>query len=696
MKKDTSIIVQSDRDLVRERPGMYIGDREELGMATIVREIIDNAIDEYPNYPNKAKPIEVTLYPDNSVKVRDYGRGISPYESAANPGKIAERLAYTIIGAGGKFDKNRKSNGNQYSSGLHGTGASATNFMSTFFDVTIWKDNRIFHDRFENGGIPVIEVVKGQLPSKPQKGEAETGTEIHFKADPSVMNVTEVDVGTLDKYLTQMSYLTKGLVINFHNQRDGEEKRYYSENGLIDYITDIKDDVTEFLLNPFQVEGEYKIEVAGVEVPMMATIALAFSKDDTYAHEAFTNRTHNNQGGTHLNGFSSGLVKLLRHYYLEFKSELDKKYKRQIDTILKITGEKDITNLIKANDIKRKTYVIIDFKHPAPVLAPQTKDKLMSTEAKPAVETIFYDNALRYLDRHIVVVQELLGYLIKRLYERAKNEDSNTKLDKATQAKVLSSKLSEARSNNPKNKELFIVEGDSAGGQIRVNRNPETQAVLPLRGKVLNTQNSTVSKMLSNEELSTFFAAIGTGIGSNFDITKLRYDKIIIMTDQDTDGLHIRALLLTAIANYTPELLIEGHVYVVDTPLFINFMKAPKVVYQQGYHKVLDYMGRRKQPKGYTKEIIPKSQKMIEYYAYSDDEQQAIVTEYRAHITDVQRNKGLGELTPEQVIDTILTPETRRMTQYQIYDFDEFYEMLDELMGSDPSGRRRLVMNEGA
>lgn len=660
-----TIQVLTDREKVRERPGMYIGDNAELGLETIVREVIDNAVDEYANYSDPSLPINVTLHNDNSVTVRDYGRGISPYESSKHPGEIEERLAYTRIGAGGKFKSNRQQNGNMFSAGLNGTGSAATNFMSEFYDVTIYKDSYIFHDRFENGGQPVIELVDNQLPKKKQRGKHETGTSIHFKADSSVMRTTVVNAESLTKYFEQISYIYPGLRVNFLNERDGDSEptTYYSEHGILDYLdklaTDEDTGKTDYLVKPFLVSGKASDDVLGDEVQMEANIAIAFSKGDNYAMEVFTNGTHNSQGGTHENGFNSGLLKLIRYYYKEFQTDIDSKYSKQLTLIRKVTKEQDISKLFKARDLVRKAYVVIDFKHSNPVLQPQTKDRLASPEAKKAVETIFYDNAMRYLDKNITAVQKIIGSLILDLYSNAKEEDANIQIDKKTEKLAQSSKLAASRCLYPELTELILVEGDSAAGTLKKNRDADFQAILPLRGKVLNVQKATLADALNNLEISTIFSVLGCGYGRNYDESKLKYQKIIIGTDQDVDGLHIRTLLITLFMKYTPDLIRNGHVYYLDTPLFVNELRG----------------------KGAT-----------EHYTYSKEEQDEFLAKNRKKVVNVSRNKGLGELTPEQTVVTILNPETRKLTQIQIDDEDKSYEVIDQLMGGNSQGRKRLLM----
>lgn len=656
-----SIIVLSDRDKVRQRPGMYIGDNAKLGLETIVREIFDNAVDEYPNYPDKTKPITVVLHSDNSVTVRDYGRGISPYESSKHPGKIEERLAYTLIGAGGKFEQNRDQNGNKFSGGLNGTGSSATNFMSEYFDVTIYRDGQIFHDRYEDGGKPVVKLVDGQLPHEKQEKPFTTGTEITFKADKRVLTTTHVDSDKLEQIFEQTAYLNPGLAIEFKNERDGDTDftRYYSEKGLLGYIKKLTDEdevSDDLLIKPFEVTGEAQAESLGHKVDMQAKIAFAFAKSDTGDSEAFTNGVYNNLGGTHLNGFYDGLLKLLRHYYDAFSDVMRQKYHRQIDLILKVNKAKDMTRLFNKREIAPRTYVVLDFKHSNPILRPQTKDELTSPEAKKAVSDIFYTHAMHYFDRNVRAVQTILGYIIKDLYEKAKDDDADAKLSRKEQKLAVSTKLAAARDVGPgKDAELILVEGDSAAGSLKENRDADYQAILPLRGKILNVEKSTLSRALANQEIATIFSVLGAGYGKNYDDHKLQYDKVIICTDADVDGAHISVLLQTLFLKYLPGLMENGHVYRMITPLFVNTMKNGE-----------------------------------EVYTYDDKEQENFLAKHRNDLDEVNRNKGLGELTKKQVIETILTPETRHMQQIEIDDEDSAYDTVDALMGTNVSERKKL------
>lgn len=659
-----TITLLSDIDKIRESPGMYIGDNDRLGMNTIVREILDNAKDEYPNFPDKNKPIIVTVMPHNVVSVMDYGRGISPYPSQNVKGWLEERLAYTRIGAGGKFRDDREKNGNRFAGGLHGTGACGTNAMSEWFEVEIWKDGRYYKDRYEEG-IPVTKLENGLLPSMPASDDA-TGTCVTFKVSKKYMRTTKVDVQHLKAIMQDAAYLNPGLHLILRNERDCEEEvEFYSENGLMDYMKElIKDEdgnPISCLMKPFHIHGTAEADVMGRNVKMEADIVMTFARGENSAVKAYTNGIENSSGGTHVKGFYQGLIDLLKHYYTEFQSEFSSSMKSQLElikTVNKLSSINDVFTLIKPRSVAKKTFVIIDFKHDAPILRPQTKDELASQEAKPAVADIFFKKAGLYFDQHITAVQNLIEYLIKDLYETSKNENTTMTVTKTETKLLLSTKLAAAKSNDPKKCEIFIVEGDSAGGGCKKNRDSRYQAVLPLRGKVLNAKKTTLAKMLNNAEIKTMIIAFGTGIGSKYDESKLKYDKIIITTDADVDGVHIAVLLITFIWTYMPDLIRNGHVYVLESPLYVNVLKNRK-----GTH-----------------------------YTYTEEEQAEWIDKNRRSVSDVQRNKGLGELDDEEVIKTILTPETRRLTQLVVEDEDTFEMILERMMGKDVTARRKIFM----
>lgn len=659
-----TITVLSDIAKIRESPGMYIGDNDRLGMNTIVREILDNAKDEYPNFPDKTKPIIVTVMPHNVVSVRDYGRGISPYPSKKQEGQIEERLAYTLLGAGGKFREDRERNGNRFSGGLHGSGACATNAMSEWFEVEIWKDGRYYKDRYEEA-VPVVELVDGLLPSEPCDA-SKTGTCVTFKVGKKYMRTNKVDIQHLKTLMQNAAYLNPGLHLILRNERDSEDEiTFYSENGLIDYINElIKDEdgnPISCLMKPFVIHGKAEAEDMGRKIQMEADIAVTFARGEFSVAKTFTNGIENPAGGTHLKGFYQGLIDLLKHYYMEFQSEFSGSMKTQLELIKSVNSLSsvgDVFNLIKPRSVAKKTFVVIDFKHDAPDLRPQTKDELWSPEARPAVADIFFSKARLYFDQHITVVQDLITFLIKDLYETAQNENTSVNISKTETKLLLSTKLAAAKCKDMKKCEIFIVEGDSAGGGCKENRDSRYQAVLPLRGKVLNARKTTLARMLNNQEITTMILAFGTGIGSKYDESKLRYDKIIITTDADVDGTHIAILLITFFWTYMPDLIRNGHVYLLESPLYVNILKNKK-----GTH-----------------------------YTYSEEEQEKWINKNRRSVAEVQRNKGLGELEKQQVIETILTPETRRLSRLVIEDEEKFELILDRMMGRDVSARRQIFM----
>lgn len=634
-----TIRVLTDIEKVRESPGMYIGDNASQGLFTIIREIIDNAVDEYPNYIDKSKGIDIK-YENGIFRVRDYGRGISPYESKQLPGEIEERLAFTKLGAGGKFKSDRDNNGLQIAGGMHGVGSTTTNAMSDFFNVIIYKDGKIFQDKYVDAE-PITKLEKSKkhgltLPVIDKTNE--TGTEIEFKPSKKYLLTTKVDIDRLKRYLKDISYLNPGLKVNFN------EETFYSANGIKDYLEKLTDNK-----NILHFKGEVPVENAYMYVNIVFNI-----NNTDNLHKAYTNGIYNNQGGTHVQGYNQGLIKILRNLHKEVHKTDLKTYKKKIDYCTKAFNVTDITTMFATSQIPKYTSAIIDLKYSKPMLYPQTKDKLVSTEVPKLLSDYLVNYEINEKTQKQLI--NLLKLIIDELYDKAKDINDSVKLNKNEMKILTRKKLSAARSEDPTKLELILVEGDSAAGSLKTNRDPEFQAILPLRGKVLNVQKSTTKAAFANQEIATIFVTLfGDQIATARTSENLTHHKIIIGTDQDVDGKHIRVLLLTLFMTFAPDIVEKGHVYLLDTPLFVNKIN-------DSYH-----------------------------YTYSNEEQEAYLKKNKP--LTIERNKGLGELDTKQVLETILEPKTRKLTQVTIENIDEILETMDNLMGTNSTFRQNFIMN---
>lgn len=636
-----TIRVLSDIEKIHESPAMYIGDNSDIGLHTIIREVIDNAVDEYPNYTDKTKPIIIDIE-NRVVKVRDYGRGISPYESKSNPGVIEERLAFTRLGAGGKFKKDRLKNGNLISGGMHGVGATATNAMSSYFNVTIYKDGYIFEDKYIDA-IPQIEYIKkGKKLQLPTIGKTEeTGTLIEFKPSDKWLLTTKIDIDKIKKIIRDLCYLNPGLKIILN----GEE--YISDKGIHGYLEDLTNNN-----NIIQLTNTY--EDNETDTFMMYDIAFNINPDNNI-HKSFTNNIYNSQGGTHESGFKNGISKLLKEYYSEFNKDL-KSYKKKIDFIVKSFKIDNVESLFESKYISKYTSYIINFKYNKPSLAPQTKDKLVSKEVINLLSTQLQNHSVELLKENKKDLIKLYKLILDELHEKAKDNNESVKISTTDLKSLTRKKLASARSKNPDELELIIVEGESAAGSLKINRNADYQAILPLRGKIINVQKSSIKKAFSDNEVASIFAILfGEHATTQRNSETLLYNKIIIATDQDVDGLHIRTLLITLLTNFAPDIIDKGHVYLLDTPLFVNNTKNG------------------------------------ELYTYSNNEQKEFLKENKP--INIERKKGLGELSHPQVRKTILSEESRKLTQLKIEDIEEFMETVDQLMGTDTAYRQNYIMN---
>lgn len=619
-----SITVLEGLEAVRKRPGMYIGGVGTKGLNHLIYEILDNAVDEHlAGYCNQ---VWVTLEKDGSCTVKDSGRGIPV--GMHKKGVSAERVVLATLHAGGKFDNQAY----KTSGGLHGVGSSVVNALSEHMDVKIYQDGYIHHDAYERG-IPVVELHDGLLPVIGKTRE--TGTEINFLPDAEIFEKTRFKAEWLKSRIHETAYLNPGLTITYSNKRAGEEETIvYSEpEGIVAYVKELNSGKT-----PIHDPIYFKSEIDQMEVE----VALQFV--DTFEENilGFCNNIFTQEGGTHLVGFKTKFTMLINSYAKE----------------LGILKEKD-SNFTGA-DTRNGMTAIVAVKHPDPIFEGQTKTKLASADATKAVFTVCGDELQLYFDRNLEVLKGIISCAEKSAKIRKAEEKAKTNmLTKSKFSFDSNGKLANCESRDPEKCEIFIVEGDSAGGSAKTARNRMYQAILPIRGKILNVEKASMDKVLANAEIKTMINAFGCGFsegyGNDFDISKLRYHKIILMTDADVDGSHIDTLLLTFLYRFMPDLIYNGHVYIAMPPLF---------------------------------KVIPK--KGEEQYLYDEKE----LERYRkTHSGDfiLQRYKGLGEMDASQLWETTLDPENRVLKRVEIEDARMASEITEMLMGSDVPPRRQFI-----
>ena len=619
-----SITVLEGLEAVRKRPGMYIGGVGTKGLNHLIYEIIDNAVDEH--LAGYCSQIWVTLEADGSCTVRDSGRGI-PVEMHKK-GVSAERIVLSTLHAGGKFDNDAY----KTSGGLHGVGSSVVNALSARMDVKVYKNGYIHHDAYERG-IPVISLENGLLPTLGRTKE--TGTEINFLPDGEIFEKTRFKADWLKSRLHETSYLNPGLTIFYANRRPGEEEEvvYHEPEGIISYVKEINNGK-----NAVHEPIYFKSEIDKIEVE----VAIQFV--DTFEENilGFCNNIFTQEGGTHLVGFKTRFTQLINSYARE----------------LGILKEKD-PNFTGA-DTRNGMTAIVAVKHPDPIFEGQTKTKLASADATKAVFTVTGDLLQHYFDRNVEVLKSVIACAEKSAKIRKAEEKAKTNmLTKSRFSFDSNGKLANCESRDAEKCEIFIVEGDSAGGSAKTARNRMYQAILPIRGKILNVEKASMDKVLANAEIKTMINAFGCGFsegyGNDFDISRLRYHKIILMTDADVDGSHIDTLLLTFLYRFMPELIYNGHVFIAMPPLY----------------KVIPSRGQ-------------------EQYLYDDKE----LERYRKTHTGefrLQRYKGLGEMDPEQLWETTLDPEHRVLKRVEIEDARMASEVTEMLMGSDVPPRRKFI-----
>ena len=609
-------------EAVRVRPGMYIGSISSRGLHHLVYEIVDNSVDEA--LAGFCTEIEVSINEDNSITVKDNGRGI-PVDIQKKAGLPALEVVFTILHAGGKFG----GGGYKTSGGLHGVGASVVNALSKWLDVKVYRDGKIYHMRFERG--KVVEKMEVIGECDPQK----TGTEVSFLPDDTIFEETVYDFDILKVRLRETAFLTKALKITLIDNREEKKKMsFHYEGGIKEFVT---------YLNKGKVPiYEDVIYCEGTKEKVMVEVAMQHNDNYSESIYTFVNNINTPEGGTHLSGFKNALTKTFNEYARSNK-------------LLKDSDEN-----LSGEDIREGLVAIISVKIEDPQFEGQTKQKLGNSEAQTAVNSIVSEQLTYFLEQNPAVAKIISEKAItaQRARAAARKARDLTRRKSALDSMSLPGKLADCSSKNPEECEIFIVEGDSAGGSAKGARRRDTQAILPLRGKILNVEKARLDKIYSNAEIKGMITAFGTGIHDDFDITKLRYNKIIIMTDADVDGAHIDTLMLTFIYRFMPDLIKEGHVYLAQPPLY-KLEKNKKV-----------------------------------WYAYSDEELNNILKEVgRDQNNKIQRYKGLGEMDAEQLWETTMDPE-RRVLKKVVLDESMLSEtdvVFSTLMGDQVAPRREFI-----
>ncbi|GFR38163.1 DNA gyrase subunit B [Insulibacter thermoxylanivorax] len=614
---ESQIQVLEGLEAVRKRPGMYIGSTSARGLHHLVWEVVDNSIDEA--LAGYCSEIEIIVHKDNSITVIDNGRGI-PVGMHPQMQKSTVEVVLTVLHAGGKFG----GEGYKVSGGLHGVGVSVVNALSEHLTVEIKRDGKIHKQEFQRG-VPLYDLkVIGETD--------ETGTKIHFLPDAEIFTeTTEFDYEILESRIRELAFLNKGIQIRLYDERTDSGQTFKYDGGIIEFV--------EYLNRNREALHEPPIYMEGVRDNIHAEIALQYN--DSYVENiySFANNIHTHEGGTHESGFKSALTRIINEY------------------ARKTNAIKDNDSNLTGDDVREGLTAIVSVKIPEPQFEGQTKTKLGNSEVRGIVESIFSEKFSEFLDENPATAKKIVEKALQaaRAREAARKARELTRRKTALEASSLPGKLADCASRDASISELFIVEGDSAGGSAKQGRDRHFQAILPLRGKILNVEKARLDRIFSNSEIRAIITALGTGIGEDFDITKARYHKVIIMTDADVDGAHIRTLLLTFFYRFMRQIIESGYVYIAQPPLYK--IEKNKVV----------------------------------RYAYSDKERDEIVASLGEGKIDIQRYKGLGEMNPEQLWETTMDPESRTLLQVSIQDAVKADELFNILMGDNVEPRREFI-----